>query len=287
MMLGYNTNGFAHHSLAQCFQILAELGYQSVALTLDHGSLNPYSHLRTTEEQDVRSLLSAYGLACTVETGARYLLDARRKHQPTLLSPDPSARQIRRQFIQHAIDTAHAIGSGCVSLWSGSLDPVEESLGTETIDSQMSRLADELRSLVHYGEQQGVVLGFEPEPGMLIDTMAKWERLLAEGGLDWLMLTLDVGHLHCQGEFPVEAAISRYGKRIVNIHIEDMRQGVHEHLMFGEGEMDFPPLFAALHQIQYRGPVHVELSRHSHMAPVAAHQAWNFLAPLVGGVQKR
>ena len=61
-----------------------------------------------------------------------------------------------------------------------------------------------------------------------------------------LQLTLDVGHLYCQGEVPIADYILRFGPRIVNVHIEDMRAGVHEHLMFGEGEMDFPPILAAL-----------------------------------------
>ena len=38
----------------------------------------------------------------------------------------------------------------------------------------------------------------------------------------------------------------------LNIHIEDMIQGVHEHLMFGQGTIEFGPVFALL-QIDYRG----------------------------------
>ncbi len=65
--------------------------------------------------------------------------------------------------------------------------------------------------------------------------------------------------------------------RVWNIHIEDMCRGVHEHLMFGEGEIDFPPVFAALREIGYVGGVHVELSRHSHLAPEAARTSYEFL----------
>ncbi len=42
-LLGYNTNGFAHHSLADTIDILADIGYQSLAITLDQHTLNPYS----------------------------------------------------------------------------------------------------------------------------------------------------------------------------------------------------------------------------------------------------
>ena len=54
--------------------------------------------------------------------------------------------------------------------------------------------------------------------------------------------------------------------------------------MFGEGTMDFPPIFAALREIGYDGGLHVELSRHSHMATQAVGSAAAFLKPLVAGL---
>jgi len=59
-----------------------------------------------------------------------------------------------------------------------------------------------------------------------------------------------------------------------------MKAGVHDHLMFGEGEMCFPPVIEALSQTGFDGGVHVELSRHSHMAVQAVRQAYEFLSPL-------
>ena len=55
--------------------------------------------------------------------------------------------------------------------------------------------------------------------------------------------------------------------RLWNVHIEDMRRGVHDHLMFGEGEMDFRAGAAdGAGRDRPAGGVHVELSRHSHDA---------------------
>jgi L-ribulose-5-phosphate 3-epimerase len=275
MHLGYNTNGLAHHSLPTAIELLAELGYRSVAITLDHAALNPFEPSFDRELQHTAMLLANHGLRSVIETGARYLLDPRRKHEPTLVS-DPAAGQPQRiEFLCRAIDAAATLGSDCVSLWSGVVHdgaPRDVALG---------RLCDGLSAVLEYADRVGVTIGFEPEPGMLIDTMAAYAELVARIDSPRLKLTLDVGHLHCQGETPIAGVIHEWADRLVNVHIEDMRRGVHEHLMFGEGQMDFPPIIAALAQIDYHGGVHVELSRHSHDGPAAAKRAYEFLNPLV------
>ena len=122
------------------------------------------------------------------------------------------------------------------------------------------------------------MLGFEPEPGMLVDTLDAFDRLLASLDNDPLLgLTMDVGHCHCLEEQSVADCIRRGGDRIVNVQIEDMRRGVHEHLPFGEGEMDFPPVLATLLEVGYTGLVSVELPRHSHAAPDLAVGSLDFL----------
>ena len=59
-----------------------------------------------------------------------------------------------------------------------------------------------------------------------------------------------------------------------------MRRGVHDHLMFGEGEIDFADVFRGLREVDYRGGVFVELSRHSHDAVNAARKSLAFLRAL-------
>src|SRR5437016_4910673 len=111
MLLGYNTNGFSNHDPFDCLEILAEIGYQSIAITLDYGPLNPFaadwpSHLRRLKET-----LARLGLRSTIETGARFLLDPRNKHQPTLISPTEDERQRRVDFLRRAIDAAALLDS--------------------------------------------------------------------------------------------------------------------------------------------------------------------------------
>ena len=49
--------------------------------------------------------------------------------------------------------------------------------------------------MVDHAQQQKVVLGFEPEPDMFIDTMSRFESLLEQIDSADLRLTLDVGGL--------------------------------------------------------------------------------------------
>jgi sugar phosphate isomerase/epimerase len=275
MLLGYNTNGLAHHNPFDAIALLADIGYQSVAITLDHGPLNPFAEGWRANLQELRETLRRYNLKSVVETGARFLLDPRVKHEPTLMSASPDGRQRRSDFLRRAIDAASYLESDCVSLWSGiQRDKVSD-------EQALERLAESLRPVLRHATNNNVILGFEPEPGMFIDTLKAYRRLLQWIDSPHLKLTLDLGHLWCQGELPIADYIARWGERIVNVHIEDMRAGVHEHLMFGEGEMQFPPILAALAKTGYCGGLHVELSRHSHEGPVAAQKAFDFLKPLV------
>lgn len=279
MLLGYNTNGLTHHDLFEGISLLAETGYHSVAITIDHSALAP----KTTAPQDVRRLrkfLDQLEMKSVIETGARFLLDPRQKHEPTLVSADADARAKRVDFYKHAIRCAAELGSGCVSIWSGTLhDRI-------TPKRAMERLVEGLRPVLDYARGQGVLVGFEPEPGMLVDSIVKYDELLNLINAPNLRLTLDLGHLECQQELPMVNFIRRWGRRIVNVHVSDMKAGAHEHMMLGEGDVDFTPAFQALVDVGYQGGLHVELSRHSHDAPNAVKQAFNFLKPIMKKLKK-
>ncbi len=274
MKLGYNTNGFAHHRLEDTLRILADLGYGSVALTLDYHALNPFDAELPNQLVTIRRLLEQLKLSCVVETGARFLLNPWHKHQPTLLSREPEERGRRSAFLCRAVDIARELQADAVSFWSGT------SAEHETDAVLWPRLIDGCRIVADYAARQEVRLAFEPEPGMFIDTMAKFQTLHQQVAHPAFGLTIDIGHLHCQGETPLADHLVRWRDWLWNIHLEDMRRGIHDHLFFGEGEIDFAPIFDTLRAIHYQFGVYVELSRHSHDAVRAARNAMAFLNPL-------
>jgi L-ribulose-5-phosphate 3-epimerase len=268
LILGYGTNGFANHRLDDALAVIADLGYAGVALTLDHHHLDPF----TCTASDVSALadrLDRLGLSVVVETGARYLLDPWRKHAPTLLDEEPA---LRLDFLRRAVRIGADLGASAVSFWSG----VRSSSVPETL--AWDRLVAGCASIVDSAAALGVTLGFEPEPGMLVQNLDDWFLLRSRlSSPACFGLTLDIGHCRCLEDAPVPDCVKRAGPYLVNVQIDDMVRGVHEHLEFGTGEIDFPPVMRALAETGYTGLVAVELPRHSHAAPTVARESLAFL----------
>src|SRR6188474_1479233 len=112
--LAYNTNGLAHHRPEDALRLLADLGYEGVALTPDVGGLDLYA-LEPRTVDGLARLADELGLELAIETGARYLMDARRKHFPTLLEEHATDRARRVDFYQRSIDLAAELGAEIVS----------------------------------------------------------------------------------------------------------------------------------------------------------------------------
>ncbi|MFJ5260350.1 sugar phosphate isomerase/epimerase family protein [Streptomyces sp. NPDC088387] len=269
---GYGTNGLADLRLDDALALLADLGYDGVGLTLDHMHLDPYAPDAAARTRKAAHLLDALGLEVTVETGARYVLDPRRKHGPTLLDPEPEDRARRVDLLIRAVRIATDLGARAVHCFSGVLPE-----GTDP-DTGWKRLADSLAPVLDAAGVAGIPLAVEPEPGHLLATLADFHRLRLElGDPEDLGLTLDIGHCQCLEPLPPADCVRAVAPWLRHVQIEDMRRGVHEHLPFGEGEIDFPTVLAALADVGYQGLTVVELPRHSHAGPHYAELSLPFL----------
>lgn len=272
--LYYNTNGFAFHRLEDAVEILADLGYDGVALTPDVHHLDP---ARTTKDEIVafRRLLDDLGLGVVVETGARFVLDRARKHRPSLLDPPPEAAG-RLAFLERCVDLAALLGAPVVTVWSGT--------GPDDLAAEeaMERLAGELRRLCVLADEAGVKIGFEPEPGMAVERADQWPEVRDRVGHPALGLTLDVGHCLATGEGDPAAILRAHAADLLVLQLDDHRPGVHEHLAFGDGDVDFEALGQAVADVAFEGPLEVELSRHSSRAPDTARDAIRFLRRVFG-----
>ena len=171
---------------------------------------------------------------------------------------------------------------------------------------------DGLREVLDYAAASNVLIGFEPEPGMFIDTMRAFEELLAHmeiGGADISVrrqtflsasktcrsrqtrmsvllvprtatdarrrpLALPGRNADCRCDSPLGAAAGEHAYRG---HAGRPSRA----LDVWRGEIDFPPVLRTLAEVGYTGGVYVELSRHSHEGPTAARRAFEFLTRMM------
>ena len=265
----YNTNGASNHRLGDALTLIAEAGYDGVALTLDHHHHDPFAPDFTGRNTQLANQLRELNLGLVIETGARYLLDPRQKHEPTLLSPSAPGRARRVEFLTRCLDVCAACQGETVSFWAGVPQP-----GVAPAEA-WDWLLEGVHQVAAAARERGVVASLEPEPGMLIETVDDYRRVQA--AVPSLRLALDTGHLLVTGEREPAAAVREFAAQLGTVALEDMRRGVHEHLPFGEGDMDVPAVLRALHEIRFAGLVCVELSRESPRAHLMIPQALAYL----------
>ena len=256
LRFAYNTNGAANHRLDDALALIADAGYDGVALTLDIHHLDPFADGFAAERRRVAARLRQLGLGCVVETGARFLLDPRAKHEPTLLTADPDGRARRVEFLFRALEVAAETGADAMSFWAGVPKP-----GVTPGDAR-NWLRQGAEQVARRAEALGTVAALEPEPGMLVETVDDWAALDIPG----LRLALDTGHCIVTGERDPAAAVAEFAPHLGTVTIEDMKRGVHVHLPFGEGDMDVPGVLRALQAASFQKLVCVEMSRESHRA---------------------
>jgi sugar phosphate isomerase/epimerase len=270
LRFGYGTNGFANHRLGDALNVIADLGYDGVALTVDHPHLDPFAKDVAERTAEVGRLTQKLGLAVVIETGARYVLNPWRKHEPTLVSD--ADRDRRTDLLQRAVRIGADLGAEAVSFWSGTLpggpDPAEG----------WTRLLSGVEPVLDEAERHNMICAFEPEPGMFVDTIDGVLELRQRlGNPPRLKVTVDIGHCVCNETAPIAECIHTAGPWLANVQLDDMVRNVHEHLEFGDGEIDLPAALGALVEVGYQGLAHVELPRHSHAAPAVAARSLEVL----------
>jgi len=260
MLLGYDTNGLQNHRLEDALRLLAAHGYQAVSLTPDVMHLDPY-RASPAEVERIATLLAELRLTPVVTTGARFLLDPGMKHEPTLMTRGEDRRAIRLDFYRRCAELGKALRAKVLSFWSG----IDRSPGPDSLEW----LVAGIRATCAIVRERGLVPALEPEPGMAIATLADYDKVRTAVGKEAPRLCLDVGHLHVLDEGDPVERIEQWSGELALVQISDMQRGVHEHLLPGQGCVNFQEALAALDRVGYAGPLCFELSRSSHVAPEA------------------
>lgn len=221
-LIGFRTSGLGKVPMEKAVSGLIEAGYSALEFCLEH------------PEASLETLQYAEGKGLAVSSVSYH-----GKHDPP---------GVRIKSASRAAALASAAGAGTVVLGS----PASGSRSAPFFPEETVRVFSICRSA-------GVRPAWETEPGTVLNSLEDWFRLIEPLG-PAAGINLDLGHLHLSGECTVEA-ISRLGGRILHVHLEGMRRGIHEHLIPGKGDIDWGAALQGLDRAGYHGPMVIDLFR--------------------------
>jgi sugar phosphate isomerase/epimerase len=275
--LAFSTNAYVRHDLPDAVRRIADQGYDGVEVLAD----DPHAYLPAFGDDDRRALQEALddsGLAVSnvnANTAMGYYDDRPPSafFEPSLCTDD-DAREWRVAYTTQAIDLADAIGAPAVCVASG------RPLPGNPPEQAYEHLIDSLHAVLDHAEECGVQVGVEFEPELLVEDVAETLALIDDVDRDHLGVNLDLGHAAVTGTDPADA-VRQCAGRITGVHLEDIAGGVrgkHYHLVPGDGDLDFRPVFDALDDAGYDGWVTLELYTYPDEPDRAARDAMAALA---------
>jgi sugar phosphate isomerase/epimerase len=132
-------------------------------------------------------------------------------------------------------------------------------------DVAWQRMLIRTRALVQLAEDCSVVLAQEFEPGFIVGSTQDLLRLFVEIPSPNLAANLDLGHVFLCDPDPL-ASIRQLGSKIVHGHVENMRYGIHNHLLPQEGDMDLKLYLNELENVGFTGALALDLYSYDYAA---------------------
>ena len=184
-------------------------------------------------------------------------------------TPTPAERARRLDFLERCAQIAVALGGDTISLWSGIPPP------TSSHEDAWRFLADGVRSSTSASRRSACASRSSRSPACSCSSLADWERLRDATSLPDLRSRARrrPRPLHRVASPPATRSAAT-AAALRTVHLDDTRNGVHEHLQIGDGRSRLARHHArARRESASTGIASVELSRHSHAAPEAARTA--------------
>ncbi|MHB0879023.1 MAG: sugar phosphate isomerase/epimerase family protein [Anaerolineae bacterium] len=223
---GFRTQTFYKWGLGKTLKALAEMGFAGVDITFEHPDTNPIRLSDPKEARRVARMVADSGLdlmAVSYHIGCDV---------PT---------------ISHTMDIALEMGANLVII-NGDPTP------SAGLDSEWQRTVERVKRLCELAEGVGITLAMEPDfvPGFTVASSADFERLVKEVNSPALKLNMDINHA-VKTDDDYLGWMRRLADYLVHVHLSDSRNRKHQHLIPGEGVLDWKEMKATLDAIGYDG----------------------------------
>lgn len=216
------------------FEKLKEAGFQGVELI----SPNEFDRAEVLRARDQTGLV-VHGVS-----GARHWQD-------TLSDPDPKVVERGLAAIRQEMEDAKAYGGTTVLVVPAVVTP------TVSYRDAYTRSQAAIKTLIPDAEKHGVKIAIEEVWNKFLLSPVEFARYVDEFKSPWVGAYFDVGNVVEYG-FPQEW-IRELGKRILKIHIKEYKKEKRFDYALGEGEINWPEVTRALHDVGYDGWITAEV----------------------------
>ena len=171
----------------------------------------------------------------------------------------PAEREAEMDGMLATVEFAAHIGCPTVRVFAGKNPPME---GAEH-DAALSALFDALRQLGCFALPRGISFAIETHGGTLVPTIRSAVRLASDIGLSNVGVLLDYANAYPAGPHG-RAAVGLAAPYLKHVHMKDIvvgREGADQFVDFGQGNVGWPEVLAALVEIGYEGFVSDEYER--------------------------
>jgi len=251
--LGFLSPEFPADSLLQNLDAMAAAGGVGSQFDLVNavGTTFPMD-LSAGQIKVVRDAFAERGMVLSALSGTYNMID-----------PDPRKRAVGEKSLAKLIQWAPQLGTGVVTLCTGSRDPDDMWKRHPGSDSKQAwaDLLVQVEKAVRTAEANDIVLGVETEVGNCVNTVRKARKLLDQMSSPNLKIIMDGANIFQKGELPLmraklDEAFELLGPDIVLAHAKDLdRDGEAGHVPAGLGKLDYPYYLQALKDSGFDGTI--------------------------------
>ena len=273
MILGYSTNAFVRFSVLEAVEKIGRLGFRGVEIMCDRPHLYPpdYGEENLTR---LKTVIDDQGLKVT-NLNSFTLFAVGDTYLPSWIEPQEERREIRIQHTLECLKVADFFGCNNISVPPGG--PV----GEISRERAMTLFHRGLEMVAPLAQELGIKILVEPEPDLLMENTREFKEFIVDVKSPAIGVNFDIGHFFCAGEDP-RVAFEELFEWIGHVHLEDIAPDrVHNHLILGQGAIQFTEIFQTMLRLGYQGDVSLELYPYVDAPEEAGRESLEYLQTLL------
>ncbi len=273
MIIGYSTNAFVKFSVFEAVEKIGRLGFGGVEIMCDRPHLYPpdYGEENLTR---LKTLIDDQGLKVT-NLNSFTLFAVGDTYLPSWIEPQEERREIRIQHTLQCLKVADFFGCKNISVPPGG--PV----GEISREKAMTLFHLGLERVAPLAQELDIKILVEPEPDLLMENTREFKEFIVDVKSPAIGVNFDIGHFFCAGEDP-RVAFEELFEWIGHVHLEDIAPDrVHNHLILGQGAIQFAEIFQTMLRLGYQGDVSLELYPYVDAPEEAGRESLEYLQTLL------